>query len=56
MARKSEPLKPTSWNIYKLPPKPSGLGAVEAPDEATAVEKAAAEFKMPATKLMAIRR
>jgi hypothetical protein len=26
------------------------------PDEAVAMEKAAAEFKVPATKLMAIRR
>jgi hypothetical protein len=32
------------------------LGTVEAPDEAVAIEKAAAKFKVPATKLMAIRR
>jgi hypothetical protein len=30
------------------------LGAVEAPDAATAIEKT--EFKVPATRLMAIRR
>jgi hypothetical protein len=35
---------------------PAGLGAVEAPDEATTMEKAAAEFKIPANRLMAIRR
>jgi hypothetical protein len=35
--------------------KKSGrLGAVEAPDDATAVEEAAAEFKVPANRLMAI--
>jgi hypothetical protein len=32
------------------------LGTVEAPDEATAIEKAAAEFNVPANRLMAIRR
>jgi hypothetical protein len=30
--------------------------SVEALDEATAIEKAAAEFKVPANRLMAIRR
>jgi hypothetical protein len=32
------------------------LGAVEAPDEAAAIEKGAAEFKAPANRLMAVRR
>jgi hypothetical protein len=32
------------------------LGDVEAPDEAAATEKAAAAFKLPANRLMAIRR
>jgi hypothetical protein len=32
------------------------IGAVEAPDEATAIEKAAAEFKVPSDRLMAVRR
>jgi hypothetical protein len=32
------------------------LGEVEAPDEAAAIEKGATEFKVPATKLTAIRR
>jgi hypothetical protein len=32
------------------------IGEVEAPDEATAIEKAAEQFKVPATKLMATRR
>jgi hypothetical protein len=32
------------------------LGEVEAPDEAAAMVKGAAEFKVPAKRLMAIRR
>jgi hypothetical protein len=32
------------------------LGTVEAPDAAAAIEKATAEFKVPANRLMAIRR
>jgi hypothetical protein len=56
MARKPEPPKPVRWNVYKIASKAVWLGTVEAPDEAAAIEKAAAEFKVPATKLMAIRR
>jgi hypothetical protein len=57
MARKpAEPPKPILWSIYKLAAKAVWLGAVEAPDEATAMEKAAAEFKVPDTRLMAMRR
>jgi hypothetical protein len=56
MAKKPEPPKPTTWSIYKLAAKAVRLGAVEAPDEATAIEKAAAEFKVPAKRLMAVRR
>jgi hypothetical protein len=56
MAKKPEPPKPTTWNIYKIASKAVWLGAVEAPDETAAVEKAAGEFKVPATRLMAIRR
>jgi hypothetical protein len=35
----------TSWNVYKFASKAVWLGTVEAPDEATAMEKAAAEFR-----------
>jgi hypothetical protein len=56
MAKKPEPPKPIIWNVYKIASKAVWLGAVGAPDEAAAMEKAAAEFKVPATKLMAIRR
>jgi hypothetical protein len=57
MAKKPEPPpKPTTWTVYKLAAKAVWLGTVEAPDEATAIEKGAGAFKVPATKLMAIRR
>jgi hypothetical protein len=44
--------QPVSWNIYKFASKAVWLGTVEAPDEATAIEKAAAEFRVPADWLM----
>jgi hypothetical protein len=56
MAKKSEPPKPTTWTVYKLAAKQIRLGTVEAPDEATAMERAAAEFKVLASRLMAVRR
>jgi hypothetical protein len=56
MAKKPEPPKPASWTIYKIATKAERLGAVEAPDEATAIEKGAAEFGVSAKRLMAIRR
>jgi hypothetical protein len=46
MAGKPEPPQPTSWAIYKIAAKAIWLGTVEAPDAATAIEKAAAEFKV----------
>jgi hypothetical protein len=48
--------KATSWTIYKIAAKAVRLGTVEAADEATAMEKAVAELKVPANRLMAIRR
>jgi hypothetical protein len=56
MAKKPEPPKPISWNVYKIASKAVWLAEVEGTDEAAAIEKAATEFKVPATKLMAIRR
>jgi hypothetical protein len=56
MVKKPEPPKRTTWNIYKFASKAVWLGVIEAPDEATAMEKAAAEFKVSAKRLMAIRR
>jgi hypothetical protein len=56
MAKKPEPPTPARWTIYKLAAKQTWLGEVEAPDEAAAIEKAAAEYKVPAARLMATRR
>jgi hypothetical protein len=56
MAKKPKPSKPIRWGIYKLAAKAVWLGNVEAPDEAAAIEKGAAEFKVPANRLAAIRR
>ncbi len=56
MAKKPEPPQPISWSIYRAAHKAIWIGEVEAPDEAAAIEKAAEQFKVPATKLMATRR
>jgi hypothetical protein len=56
MAKKPEPPKPTRWRIYKIAAKAVWLGNVEAPNEAAAIEKGAAEFKVPVNRLMAVRR
>ena len=56
MAKKPEPPKPISWNVCRIASKAVWLGEVEAPDEVAAMEKAAAEFKVPAKRLMALRR
>jgi hypothetical protein len=57
MAKKPMPEPPTPivWNIYKFASKAIWLGAVEAADEATAIERAAVEFRAPAKKLIATR-
>jgi hypothetical protein len=46
MAKKPEPPKLIIWKVYKIANKLVWLGDVEAPDEAAALEKAAAEFKV----------
>jgi membrane-bound lytic murein transglycosylase B len=56
MAKEPESPKPAKWSIYRIAAKAVRLGTVEAPDVATAIEKAAVEYKVPATRLMAIRR
>jgi hypothetical protein len=56
MARKPEPPKPTTWTVYKIAANQIRLGTVEAVDEGEATQKAAEEFKQPATKLYAVRR
>jgi hypothetical protein len=52
MAKKSDQLKAASWNIYKLETKAVWLGTVVAPDEATAIWKAAAEYTAPPNRLI----
>ena len=57
MAEEPEPPpKPIRSSVYKIAAKAVRLGTVEAPDVATAIEKTAAEFRVPANRLMAIRR
>jgi hypothetical protein len=51
-----KPPKPVIWSVYKIAVKAVWLGAAEAPDEVTAIEKGAAEFQIPANRLMAVRR
>jgi hypothetical protein len=46
MAEKPEPPKPTRWTVYELAAKAERLGTVEAPDEAAATKKGAAEFNV----------
>jgi hypothetical protein len=46
MATKPEPTRPARWTIFKIAGKGVWLGTVEALDQAAAIEKAAAEFKV----------
>jgi hypothetical protein len=56
MAKKPEPPKPVTWDVYRAAAKLRPLGTVEAADENEAIEKAAAQFKVIASKLIAVRR
>jgi hypothetical protein len=56
MAKKPEPAQPVRWSIYKIAAKQTWVGEVEAVDEREAIQKAAVELKLPATKLHAVRR
>jgi hypothetical protein len=54
VARKPEPpSQPATWTIYRAAKKAIRLGEVEATDEQEAIEKAAEQFKVQATKLIA---
>ena len=46
-----EQTKPTRWEIFKIASKSVWIGSVEAPDEASAILKAAEEFKIDARRL-----
>jgi hypothetical protein len=50
------PQQPSTWSIYRAAKTAVWLGEVEAWDEREAIEKAAEQFKMTATKLIATRR
>jgi hypothetical protein len=56
MAKKPEPPKPTSFDVYKIAEKALWLGTVEAPDKQAAVESAAQEFKTEVWRLYAVAR
>jgi hypothetical protein len=57
MSRKPQPPAPTRWDIlYAGKNAKLLLGEVEATDEADAIAKAAEQFKMPASKLIAVKR
>lgn len=56
MAKKPAPAKQIIWDVYRVAAKARPVGTVEAADEREAIEKAAEQFKQPATKLMAVRR
>ena len=57
MAKKPEPpQKPVSWEILYAGKKAKPLGDVEAADADEAIEKGAKEFKVIASKLIAVRR
>jgi hypothetical protein len=54
VARKPEPpSQPATWTIYRGAKKAIRLGEVEATDEQEAIEKAAEQFKVQGTKLIA---
>jgi hypothetical protein len=57
MAEKPEPSPElTAWSVYKIAKRAVWLGIVEAPDGAAAIETAAAEFKVPANRLLVVKR
>jgi hypothetical protein len=56
MAKKPEPPKPTSWDVYQIAKTAVWLGTVEAPDKSAAFEKAAQEFKTEVWRLYAVSR
>jgi hypothetical protein len=51
-----EPPRLTKWNIYKVAAKARPLGTVEAASPIEAIQKAAEQFKVTASKLIAVQR
>jgi hypothetical protein len=56
MAKKPDPPKLASWDVYKIAKKAIWLGTVEAPDKHAAVQNGAQEFKAEAWRLYAVAR
>jgi hypothetical protein len=60
MAKRPSPSQPeppqTTWTIYKLASRLQWVGTVQAADKGEAIDKAAKEFGLDPTKLMAERR
>jgi hypothetical protein len=56
MATKPEPPQSITWTIYKIAAKQVCLGTVEASDAATAIERAAAEYRVDTWRLLAVQR
>ena len=48
----TEPPRPTSWNIYRLAGTARRHGTVEADNPTEAIQKAAAQFKVIANRLI----
>jgi hypothetical protein len=55
MAKKPEPPKLVTWDVYRAARKPKIVGSVQAADLDEAVQKAAQEFKVDAWRLIAMR-
>jgi 2-C-methyl-D-erythritol 4-phosphate cytidylyltransferase len=53
VVREPQTPQPMKWAIYKVAAKQIWIGEIEATDEAEAIQKAAEQFKVPATKPMA---
>jgi hypothetical protein len=56
MAKKLEPPKLVTWDVYRAANKPKIVGSVQAVDADEAVKKAAEEFKVDAWRLIAVQR
>jgi len=56
MAKKPEPPKLVTWDVYRAAHKPKIVGSVQAADADEAVQKAAQEFKVHAWRLIAVQR
>jgi hypothetical protein len=56
MAKKPEPPKLVTWDVYRAAHKPKIVGSVQAVDADEAVKKASEEFKVDAWRLIAVQR